>query len=627
MPPVATRYALVLDAGSSGSRLRIFEWESTAASQLPRIREIDKPSAHARHQAECLRKRPGLSAYARAPDRAAQQVSELIECAQRLVPPAQHSTTPLFIKATAGLRLLRHEAADNILEAVRNAMHAACPFDFRGARIISGEDEATFGWLSVNHLHAALDGDGGRDRGRGGGWLDLGGASAQIAFELGDGRDASSTSAAAYTRAAVITEEAISLPSGGVHLYRRSHLSYGREAAFKRTCRLLREDEREMRERLRQRNRRRASDAAEDAEYAPISLDEGESMPGARRIDHPCLLRGDRISLRLGSGSGANHANQLPLPPPVGAAMARQLSVVRAARHAVHNWTFIGSGDAEQCGRLMGRLLPGPRADEGASSAGGGGGGSHAHPYSGRFYAASNYYHTARFLGLLAGPSGALDDDKNGKGGGGDAVAPTAVATLSAHDYASGANASCGSSWHDVRARWPSSEWRHLRFVCFSGLYISRLLTTHYGVPLTARALTTTNSIEHTTLDWTLGSLLDELYLHQGQQKQPRAATMGDARALAERPTTRGVEAASSSWCPLYLVGLLPTGICVLSSSWALALALVAWAVGLVGLRRMRRPQPGPRSREMKALSKLSPEPRTTMRERGAERQSFQVTA
>ena len=70
MPPVATRYALVLDAGSSGSRLRIFEWESTAASQLPRIREIDKPSAHARHQAECLRKRPGLSAYARAPDRA-----------------------------------------------------------------------------------------------------------------------------------------------------------------------------------------------------------------------------------------------------------------------------------------------------------------------------------------------------------------------------------------------------------------------------------------------------------------------------------------------------------------------------------------------------------------------------
>ena len=238
-------YALVLDAGSSGSRLRVFRWEEATDSQLPPIREISQDSAHARHQAECLRRRPGLSAFARSPALAGKQVSDLVDCAARMVPEEFHKRTPLYVKATAGLRLVKPAMAEAVLEAVRGAL-AAGPFDFRGAQIISGEAEAIFGWLSVNHLHATLSAP--PQAPSRVGWLDLGGASAQISFELP--RDAT---VGAGDEAFV---EELALPSGATRVYRRSRLSYGREAAFKRTCRMLRDERLVALERRRSRRRR-----------------------------------------------------------------------------------------------------------------------------------------------------------------------------------------------------------------------------------------------------------------------------------------------------------------------------------------------------------------------------------
>ena len=641
------RFALVLDAGSSGSRLRIFGW-SGSDKGLPPIREVARISAHDRHQSECLRRRPGLSAYANNPAKAAEQVSELVTCAQRLVPTAQQRSTPLYIKATAGLRLLRLEEADAVLEAVRRRLRASCPFDFRGAQIISGAEEATFGWLSINHMRAALEGAAsssssvespaaGQPRV---GWLDLGGASAQIAFEL-HGR------APPQRIDRPETEELVALPSGRVHLFRRSHLNYGREAAFKRTCSLLREDERRGRERRRERHRRASQQepTVADGVQDVVLGDEGEvgATPSARLVDHPCLMRGDMITLRFGNsnGVGGSVGGGSPLPLPAGAAprrLARHLVTTAGARRGA-NWTFVGSGDAEQCARLVARLV-------GEKSGG-------QVRFGGQLVASSNYFHTARFLGLLSGSTGGTSDDATGAG------SPAwGEATLSADDYAGAANATCGTPWAGVRTHWHPSEWRHLRFVCFSGLYISRLLTTEYRLSPRARTLTTTNAIEHTTLDWTLGALLHELYLkpqiqsapsilppfsaHVGpSHSSPRKLTVDEqneaivellpvARALAQTNdnalllpnqstvatvATQRIGAASPatgdggppSWCPLHLIGLLPTGICVLSSSWAFAVALLAWAAGVAGLMRRLCYK---RAARPKTTLKLSPAPR-----------------
>jgi Golgi nucleoside diphosphatase len=49
---------------------------------------------------------PGLSAYDGRPLEAAAYVRPLIEHAAQVVPKDKHAETPLFIKATAGMRLL-----------------------------------------------------------------------------------------------------------------------------------------------------------------------------------------------------------------------------------------------------------------------------------------------------------------------------------------------------------------------------------------------------------------------------------------------------------------------------------------------------------------------------------------
>ena len=46
----------------------------------------------------------------------------------------------------------------------------------------------------------------------------------------------------------------------------------------------------------------------------------------------------------------------------------------------------------------------------------------------------------------------------------------------------------------------------------------------------------------------------------------------------------------------LGLLGIAPASLCVLSSSWALALVLFAWPAGLYGVRRYRQSKKGMRS-------------------------------
>lgn len=69
------------------------------------------------------------------------------------------SRVPVFLGATAGMRLLT--AADRrgiMLETRRVLSESGFQFKDTYARIISGEEEALFGWISVNYLKNTLDG-------------------------------------------------------------------------------------------------------------------------------------------------------------------------------------------------------------------------------------------------------------------------------------------------------------------------------------------------------------------------------------------------------------------------------------------------------------------------------------
>lgn len=98
------RYAIVIDAGSTGSRIHIFNFlEGALQLQFDKFDQL----------------RPGLNSYADEPPKAAESLEPLLALAEATIPQEQRAATSIMVGATAGLRLLKGNKADVILEEVR----------------------------------------------------------------------------------------------------------------------------------------------------------------------------------------------------------------------------------------------------------------------------------------------------------------------------------------------------------------------------------------------------------------------------------------------------------------------------------------------------------------------------
>ena len=91
------RYGIMLDAGSTGSRVHVYHF--TYCPEAP-----GRPLL----QGEVFEKvTPGLSHYAASPADAAASLAPLLDTAQRSIPRHLWASTPIALRATAGLRLLK----------------------------------------------------------------------------------------------------------------------------------------------------------------------------------------------------------------------------------------------------------------------------------------------------------------------------------------------------------------------------------------------------------------------------------------------------------------------------------------------------------------------------------------
>lgn len=155
-------------------------------------------------------------------------LNPLLSHALQQIPPSQHRHTPIYILATAGMRLLPDDQRLGIIAATCATLRRDYPFRLGvsndlgpcgdSVRVASGEEEGMWGWVAVNYL---MDGFGHADPSLGGkssevsllplaplqtdtaggltanikptivdvhqhsptfGFLDMGGASTQIAF-------------------------------------------------------------------------------------------------------------------------------------------------------------------------------------------------------------------------------------------------------------------------------------------------------------------------------------------------------------------------------------------------------------------------------------------------------------
>ncbi|XP_062848292.1 ectonucleoside triphosphate diphosphohydrolase 3 [Trichomycterus rosablanca] len=233
------KYGIVLDAGSSRTTVYVYQWPGEKENNTGVVSETTK----------CSVKGPGIS------DMDAKAWSSLRECMVEItktIPANQHNSTPVFLGATAGMRLLHQkdeQKSNTILYEIQEYLRSL-PFVFHNASIISGQEEGLYGWITVNYLmgnflernvwNAWIHPHGAKTVGS----LDLGGASTQIAFMAPDdarGQDLIRVSLYGYE----------------YNVYTHSFLCYGKNEAEKK-----------------------------------VLADLVKRSPDSQRINHPCLPDG-----------------------------------------------------------------------------------------------------------------------------------------------------------------------------------------------------------------------------------------------------------------------------------------------------------------------------------------------
>jgi hypothetical protein len=191
-------YVCVIDAGSTGSRIYIYSYNS-------------EDPFHTLTAVSHKRVRPALSSFVMDTTGLRKQLDELLDLAVKYIPSEQWSSTPISLKATAGLRRLSLSAQNSLLSVVRSHLDSS-PFMHETSTataatessVISGKAEAVFDILAVttafqsiyddennnnnnNNNNIKEDGNDEKNEKILLGVADLGGSSTQYAFHLKDG--------------------------------------------------------------------------------------------------------------------------------------------------------------------------------------------------------------------------------------------------------------------------------------------------------------------------------------------------------------------------------------------------------------------------------------------------------
>uniref|UniRef100_A0AAX7SIT6 Ectonucleoside triphosphate diphosphohydrolase 4 n=1 Tax=Astatotilapia calliptera TaxID=8154 RepID=A0AAX7SIT6_ASTCA len=146
----------------------------------------------------------GISELAKTPEKASDYIYPLLSFAAQHIPKHKHQETPLYVLCTAGMRILPENQQEALLEDLRTdiPVHFNFLFSDSHVEVISGKQEGVYAWIGINFVlgrfdHVHNDGEavvevhvpGGDQqemllRKRTTGVLDMGGVSTQIAYEV-----------------------------------------------------------------------------------------------------------------------------------------------------------------------------------------------------------------------------------------------------------------------------------------------------------------------------------------------------------------------------------------------------------------------------------------------------------
>jgi len=238
-PPPTPVFAVMIDAGSTGTRAHI-----AAFAPLPPAPGRAAGAAPAASAAAAAAALPTLLSYKTvsfpttltelaSPADATALFAPLLADVGHQVPAAARGRTPLYLRATAGVRLAAASVPGGSAAVMDRAAAAlnGSGYAWQGAGVLDGRVEGAYAWLSVNYLlgrlPTATDAGGGGQSGGGGGGsaavaaaaaggaaassfgaMDLGGGSLQVVRTVRGGEDAASVAGAG-------AGDVVTLPVGG----------------------------------------------------------------------------------------------------------------------------------------------------------------------------------------------------------------------------------------------------------------------------------------------------------------------------------------------------------------------------------------------------------------------------
>ncbi|KAI5363303.1 putative nucleoside phosphatase GDA1/CD39 [Septoria linicola] len=185
------RYGLVFDAGSSGTRVYVYKWDSAEHARKKGDQQELQSLPDIETKKKWIKKvHPGISTFGDKPELVGpDHLKELVNFALDIVPKKDVENTPVFLLATAGMRLLPDDQRAALLEHTCSYFQRNTKFQLPDCgvhvQVIPGETEGLYGWIAANYLLGGFDKPDEHVHGKEHntyGFLDMGGASAQIAF-------------------------------------------------------------------------------------------------------------------------------------------------------------------------------------------------------------------------------------------------------------------------------------------------------------------------------------------------------------------------------------------------------------------------------------------------------------
>ncbi|BHF60607.1 hypothetical protein SprV_0100357200 [Sparganum proliferum] len=340
---VGYAYALMIDAGSTSSKVSVLKWLDYPFRKNGWVEQVNYTV-----------KEPGISAYGDNPPQAGQELFPVLHSMlQQNVPANKRKSTSLYLAATAGMRLLDINEplkSDAIMQDLRQKLpHVGATVHnvFSDIRIISGSTEGRYGWVAANYLDKKLgdpEGTPPKPAYETVGMLDLGGASTQIAFvPTKDG-------SAQHTMP-------ISMFGQSYNLYSYSFLCYGKEANGQR--------------------------------YIAQIISEAKNL---NTVMSPCHLRGYEKTVDTATIFTA---------PCVTSKFAEQLigSQIKPPANAPAKIKIVGEGDSEKCSMEVKKLFPSRGCSHGTCSFNN----VYQPPVRGKFFAFSGFYFPIEFFKFPTG--------------------------------------------------------------------------------------------------------------------------------------------------------------------------------------------------------------------------------